>query len=349
MSRPLSQQVIVIVGASSGMGLCAAEEAARRGAKVVLAARNERDLNAAVERIRRAGGEALAVPTDVTVYEQVESLARQAVDEFGRIDTWVNNAAVSMYATFKESSLEDFRRIVETNFFGVVHGTKAALPHLEATEGTLICVGSTLSDRGVPLQGAYCGAKHAIKGWLDSLRVELMKEGSKVRITLIKPSSIDTPLFNKAKTQMGVMPQPIPPIYRPELAAEAILWAAEHPKRDLFVGGAGKGLSVAERINSRIVDFQQLYQGFDSQKSEWPKSVDAPNNLYGPVAGDGGARGDFSDRAKSRSLYHALATRPRGTLVATALVGVAAIALGRRQSVGYAALGAATATLLLKR
>src|SRR5690606_29130495 len=166
-----------------------------------------------------------------------------------------------------DQPLNDFRRVLEVNFMGQVHCAKVALPYLEETGGALLCVGSTLSDRGVPLQGAYCASKHALKGWLDSLRVELKREGSKVRITLIKPSSIDTPLFNKARTQLGVMPQPIPPVYPPELAAEAILWAAERRPRDLFVGGAGKLLSVAERIRPGLVDLQQLYQGFESQKS----------------------------------------------------------------------------------
>jgi NAD(P)-dependent dehydrogenase (short-subunit alcohol dehydrogenase family) len=213
MPKAISEQVIVVTGASSGIGLATAQEAARRGARVVLAARNAHDLEHAVAEIRREGGDALAVPTDVTDYAQVQALAHRAVQEWGRIDTWVNNAGVSLYATFKEASLEDFRRVMETNFMGQVHGAKAALPHLEATNGALVCVGSTLSDRGVPLQGAYCASKHAIKGWLDALRVELWREGSKVRVTLVQPSSINTPLFNKAKTQMGVMPMPIPPIY----------------------------------------------------------------------------------------------------------------------------------------
>ncbi|HEX6588570.1 MAG TPA: SDR family oxidoreductase, partial [Longimicrobiales bacterium] len=255
--RRLRDQVIVITGASSGIGLASAFAAARAGARVVLAARNATDLEGAVRRIEAEGGVALAVPTDVTDYEQVEALARRAVDAFGRIDTWVNNAAVSAYAPFVEMTLDDVRRIMEVNFLGQVYGVRAALPHLERTRGTIICVGSTLSDRGVPLQGIYCASKHALKGWIDSLRVELRQAGSPVRVTLIKPSSINTPLFNKAKTQMGVMPQPIPPIYEPELAASVILRAAERPMRDAFVGGAGKLLSVSERVSPKLVDLQQ--------------------------------------------------------------------------------------------
>jgi NAD(P)-dependent dehydrogenase (short-subunit alcohol dehydrogenase family) len=345
MPRPISEQVIVITGASSGIGLVTAREAARRGAKVVLAARNARDLEKAAEEIRRDGGDAIAVPTNVTSYEQVEALARRSVEEFGRIDTWVNNAGVSLYATFEEASLEDFRQVVEVIFYGQVHGAKAALPYLKESEGALVCVGSALSDRGVPLQTAYCAAKHAIKGWLDGLRVELMHEGAKVRVTLVKPSSINTPLFNKAKTQMGVMPMPIPPIYEPELAAEAILRAAEGDERDVFIGGAGKAMSVGERISPKLLDMQQLRSGFKQQKTQWPKSSDVPSNLYSHVEDDGGARGDFSPQAKARSLYQEIAAHPVASpLGAAAVLGIAALITGKAHDrgiqAGLLALGA---------
>lgn len=324
MPKRVNEQVIVITGASSGIGLVTAREAARRGAKVVLAARNERDLERAAEEIRRDGGDAIAVPTDVTNYEQVEALARRAAEQYGRIDTWVNNAGVSLYATFEEASLDDFRQVVEVIFFGQVHGAKAALPYLKQSEGALVCVGSALSDRGVPLQTAYCAAKHAIKGWLDGLRLELMKEGAGVRITLVKPSSINTPLFDKAKTQMGVMPMPIPPIYEPELAAEGILRAAEGNERDVFIGGAGKAISLAERISPKLLDLQQLGSGFKKQKTQWPKGADAPNNLFSAVEDDGGPKGDFTPQAKSRSYYQEIAAHS----TASPLVAAAALGLG---------------------
>ena len=335
MPKQISRQVIVITGASSGIGLVTAKEAARRGAKVVLAARNERDLNKAVEEIRREGGDALAVPTDVTDYAQVEALARRAAKEYGRIDTWVNNAGVSLYATFEEASLEDFKQVIDVIFYGQVHGAKAALPYLKKTEGALICVGSALSDRGVPLQTAYCAAKHAIKGWLDGLRVELWKDGAKVRVTLVKPSSINTPLFNKAKTQMGVMPMPIPPIYEPELAAEGILRAAEGNERDVFIGGAGKAISMGERISPKLLDLQQLKQGFSGQKTQWPKSADAPNNLFSHVESDGGPKGDFTQKAKSRSYYQEIAAHPVASpLGAAAVLGLSALAAGKARDRG---------------
>ena len=348
MPKRLKDQVIVITGASSGIGLVTATTAARAGAKVVLAARNERDLNATVEQIRRAGGDAIAVPADVTVFEDVEALARAAVSRYGRIDTWVNNAGISVYAPFVEVDLEDARRIMDVNFMGQVYGAKAALPHLERTGGALVCVGSALSDRGIPLQGIYCASKHALKGWLDSLRVELRKAGSRVRVTLIKPSSINTPLFNKAKTQLGVMPRPIDPIYEPELAARAILRAATGRERDAFVGGGGKFLSVAERISPRLLDVHQTMFGFDAQKSDWPKSADAPSNVYEPVVHDGGPRGDFGREAGHRSPYQAIEGRSIvASLAAGAALGLVASGMERSGRSSAATLVRAAAAALI--
>jgi NAD(P)-dependent dehydrogenase (short-subunit alcohol dehydrogenase family) len=341
MPKQIGEQVIVITGASSGIGLATARAAAERGAKVLLAARNAADLEGAAEEIRRAGGDAFAVPTDVTAMEQCEALAVRALASWGRIDCWVNNAAVSAYARFADQSLEDFRRVLEVNFMGQVHGARAALPHLERTGGALICVGSALSDRGVPLQGAYCASKHALKGWLDALRVELMAAGSSVRVTLVKPSSINTPLFNKAKTQLGVMPKPIGPIYDPALAAEAILRAAEGHFRDVYVGGAGKLLSVAERLSPELLDAQQRLVAIRGQRSEWRKERDASSNLHAPVENDGGVAGDFARKAHRRSAYQAAAAHRVFTpLAAAAVLALGAAALGRRRP------GSAAASLL---
>jgi len=350
--KRVEDQVIVITGASSGIGLVTAREAARRGARVVLAARNARDIERAAEAIRLAGGDAIAVPTDVADYAQVERLARRALQQYGRIDTWINNAGVSVYGTFEDVPLDEFRRVVDVNFFGCVHGARAALPHLERTAGALICVGSVLSDRGVPLQGAYCASKHAIKGWLDSLRVELMRRGSRVRVTLIKPSSMNTPLFAKSRTYLGVEVRPIPPVYAPELAAHAILHAAESAERDLFVGGWGAVLSIADRISPRLVDWYLERTAFAAQRTGKPKSADAPANLFAPLDRDGGAYGAFADESKARSFYQVVAEHDTAaSLSAAAALGLGALALARGPERGKlpAALLGAAAVLLAGR
>lgn len=335
MKRAISDKVMVITGASSGIGLVTAKMAAKKGAKVIMAARNEQELESQAEEIRRSGGTAIAVATDVSDFDQVESLANRTIDEFGQIDVWINNAAVAMYGTFKELPLDDFRQLMEINFMGQVHGAKAALPHLEDSKGKLICVGSVLSDRGIPLQGAYCAAKHAIKGWLDSLRVELKAENSPVQVTLIKPASINTPFFAKARTYMGVEPMPVPPIYEPELVAKAILRAVVSNKRDVYVGGGGVLMSVIERINPKLLDFQFRRTGFSGQQTDHRKGLEAPDNLYDPVAVDGGGHGQFGKKSKKRSPFQGYTLRSLATaaglmtVAATFLVGAGAAAVAR--------------------
>src|SRR6185436_15926234 len=226
---PVGEQVIVITGASSGIGLVTAKRAASRGACVVLAARNENDLQTASDEIRRDGGRAVYVVADVTNPSDLTRIGETAIAEFGRIDTWVNNAAVSMYGKSFELPVEDMRRQMDVNFWGQVYGSREAVSRMRARGGALVNVASGLADRAIPLQGIYCAAKHAVKAFTDTMRMELESDGIPISVSLVKPASIDTPFYEKAKTFIGVEPRPIPPVYAPEIAAGVILRCAEKP------------------------------------------------------------------------------------------------------------------------
>src|SRR5688572_17270815 len=283
---PIHEQVIVVTGASSGIGLVTAKQAAGLGARVVLAARNGHDLDQAVDEIRRAGGRAVHTVADVADPDHVDRIAESALHAFGGIDTWVNNAAVSMYGRTMELSIADMRRQMDVNYWGQVYGSRAAVRHMRQRGGALINVGSALCDRAIPLQGNYCAAKHALKAFTDALRMELEEEGAPVSITLVKPASIDTPFFEKARTYFDVEPQPVPPVYAPEVVADVILHAAEHPLRELIAGGSGAKLSAA-RFLPRLADLYMERWTFDSQQTDIPANGRA-DNLYEPVADDGG-------------------------------------------------------------
>ena len=322
--KPLPEQVMVITGASSGIGLVTARQAAERGACVVLAARNRNDLQRATETIRRAGGRATFAVADVADAAQVEQIAETAIREFGRIDTWVNNAAVSMYGRITDLAIDDMRRQMDVNYWGQVYGSRTAVRHLRATGGALINVGSALSDRAIPLQGGYCAAKHALKGFTDALRMELEEQGVPISVTLVKPASIDTPFFEKARTYLGVEPQPVPPVYAPEVVSEVILHAAQYPLRELIAGGSGAKLSAA-RFAPRLADLYMERWTFDAQQTDKP--VDGrPDNLYEPVADDGGERGrNWTGRTRETSVYTDAFLHPYAAL---ALVAGLTLCLG---------------------
>jgi NAD(P)-dependent dehydrogenase (short-subunit alcohol dehydrogenase family) len=322
--KPLEQQVLVITGASSGIGLVTARQASQRGARVVLAARNEKDLRRATEEIRRGGGRAAFTVADVADAAQVDAIADTALREFGRIDTWVNNAAVSMYGRITALSIEDMRRQMDVNYWGQVYGSRTAVHHLRDHGGALINVGSVLSDRAIPLQGGYCAAKHAVKAFTDALRMELEEEGAPISVTLVKPAGIDTPFFEKARTYLGVEPQPVPPVYAPEVVSEVILHAAEHPLRELIAGGSGATLSAA-RFVPRLADLYMERWTFASQTTNTP--VDGrPDNLYAPVSSDGGERGrNWNGHTRESSLYTRAALRSGAT---TAIIAGVALGLG---------------------
>ena len=340
MPRPLSDQVVVITGASSGAGLATAQAFAAQGARVVMAARNAADLDRAAAALRGQGAEALSMPTDVTDRHAVEALAAGAVDAFGRIDTWVNNAGVSAYAAVREQPWEDIEQVMRINFLGQVHGAQVALPHLEASGGALVCTASVLGDLAVPYQAAYCASKHAVVGFMSALRIELDKAESAVRLTVLKPSSMNTPLFAKAKTQLGAKPQPLGPTYQPEVFAEAVLRAAAGHEREIYVGGAGKAAALAQRVTPKLVAAQLGSSLAQSPAGDTPKAVDAPNNLYGPVASDGGVRGAFSARAHASSPYQAVAAHAVvASSVAASAAGAAALAAAPRDRTLAALLG----------
>jgi NAD(P)-dependent dehydrogenase (short-subunit alcohol dehydrogenase family) len=321
--RPLHDQVVVVAGASSGICREAALRFGEAGSRVALAARDEAGLRDVAEAIRRRGGEALVVPTDVTRVEDLDELAERTAREFGGIDTWINGAAVTSYATVEQLTLDEFRRVFEVDFFGQVYGCRAALPYLEERgAGVLICIGSVLSDRAVPLQSAYSAAKHALKAFTESLRVELEHAGSGVQVTLVKPSSINTPLFDHALTKTGMKPKPVPPVYEASIVAGALLYCATHREREVTIGGAGKMLTSMENAAGGLMDRVLKQSGFSMQETDEPKSEDAPNNLYGPLHELNRIEGSFPGR--SFSLYTWLRTHPR---VAFALAGAFALAL----------------------
>jgi NAD(P)-dependent dehydrogenase (short-subunit alcohol dehydrogenase family) len=321
---PLRDQVMVVTGASSGIGLVTAKQAGAAGARVVLAARNAHDLERAVADIRRHGGRAIHVLADVADPQRVDAIAEAAIREFGRIDTWVNNAAVSMYGRVMQLPIEDMRRQMDVNYWGQVYGSRTAVRHLRERGGALINVASALADRAIPLQANYSAAKHALKAFTDGLRVELEQEGVPISLTLVKPASIDTPFFQKAKTFLGVEPQPVPPVYAPEVVSEVILHASQHPVRELIAGGSGAKLS-ATRFAPRIADLYMERWTFDSQRTTTPVDGRA-DNLYEPVADDGGERGrNWSGHTRRSSLYTKAFLHPRAA-AAVVLVGVAAAA-----------------------
>jgi short-subunit dehydrogenase len=327
--KPVSDQVVVITGASSGIGLVTAREAASRGARLVFTARSGEALDRLAEEINSGGGQAVAVTADVGDEGAVRHVAERAVERFGGFDTWVNNAGVSIYGRLLEVPIEDHRRLFETNFWGVVYGSIVAAEHLRAHGGAIVNVGSTLSDRAIPLQGMYSASKHAVKGFTDALRMELEEAGAPVSVSLIKPAAIDTPYIKHARNYLSKEPVNPPPVYAPEVVAGAILHAAEHPVRDLFAGAGGKVFSAAGYYAPRVTDKLMETALFDIQKTDRPATGNGGDGLF-DAAGELEERGGYPGMVAESSLYTKASMHPVVTGAVAVGLGVALAGLLRR-------------------
>jgi NAD(P)-dependent dehydrogenase (short-subunit alcohol dehydrogenase family) len=301
--KALDEQVVVVTGASSGLGRAIATGAGARGAKVVVTARGEDGLDAAVGEIERAGSEALAVPGDIAEREFNADLIRRTLDRFGRIDTYVANAIVTVYAEVEELEPDELRRVIDVNFFGVVYGYWAALPALTESRGTFLHVSSALAYRGIPLQAAYCSSKAAVRTFLESARVEQQKHQTGVDISLVLPGAINTPQFDRDRQKIGKQPQPIPPIYQPEPYADAVLHCAENPIRERPVSWGAQKLLWGQKLSPRAGDWMLRRIGWKNQHTDEDKRVDSPDNLFEPMPGDAGAHGRFDDQARSSTAW----------------------------------------------
>jgi len=323
--KPIETQVIVITGATSGIGLCTARMAAKRGARLIIAARNEEALSKLTDEINSAGGECTYVPADVGVQDDVKKIENIVLGRYGTFDTWINNAATSIYGKLEDVPVEDFRRLFETNFWGVVYGSLVAARTLKIHGGALINVGSTLSDRAIPLQGMYCASKHAVKGFTDALRIELESEAAPVSVTQIKPAAIDTPYKEHARNYLDIEPENPPPVYSPDAVAETILYCAENPVRDVFVGGAAKLHSLAEtfapRLFDKVMEKTLLGQTRSGEEPE-PRVLET---LYEARDSRLHERGTYRWPVFENSLYTKASLHPAAT---TAIAAGAALAIG---------------------
>lgn len=320
--RGYEDRVIVITGASGGIGRAVAREFARPGARIALLARGAKGLAGAAQDVEEAGGEALVIPTDVADADAVERAAALIEQTWGRIDVWVNNAMVTVFGPVAKLSAQDLKRATEVTYLGSAYGTMAALKRMRrqgngAGAGVIVQVGSALAYRAIPLQSAYCAAKHALRGFTDAVRSELMHERSNIHITSVHLSAFNTPQFDWSKNLMDRRPEPVPPIFQPELAARAIVWSTQHRRREVYVGWPSVKAVLANKLMPGVLDRILASQGYSGQLTEEPKRASACENLYAPCDYDPGAHGRFDDQAKPHSLHWAM-TSNRTTLLAAA-------------------------------
>ena len=323
--KPISEQVVVVFGASSGIGRISALEFAKKGAKVCVAARGEEGLQTLVAEIEQAGGEAFYVVADAADFEQVKSVARATVERYGRLDTWVHSAATFLFATFEHTAPEEFEQMIKVNLLGQIYGAKAALQYLRKTGGALIHISSVEAWRGVPYQSAYVASKHGIYGFLQSLRVELKHDEIPVSVTQILPAAINTPIYDKGRNKMPFKPRAVPPFYHPKIVSDAILFAAENPTTDLIAGGAGAGVVLAERFSPALAEWFSGKIGFVGQTTDEAAPEDSFGNLFEPVSGFDTVEGRFSDEQFNSDPYTYLKTNPK---VSNGLLAIAGAIVG---------------------
>jgi NAD(P)-dependent dehydrogenase (short-subunit alcohol dehydrogenase family) len=332
MGKADGPRVVVVTGASAGVGRAAVRAFAREGARLGLLARDHVGLEAARREAGAAGGRAVAIPTDVADPNAVEEAADVVERELGPIDVWVNDAMTSVFAPFMDMTDDEFRRVTEVTYLGFVHGTRTALRRMRPRDrGVIVQVGSALAYRGIPLQSAYCGAKHAVQGFTESVRCELLHDGSGVEVVSVHLPALNTPQFDWVLSRLPKRPQPVPPIYQPEVAARAIVWASHHPRREVWVGGTTVGTILANRVAPGLLDRYLGRTGYRSQQADQPADPDRPTNLWRPVEDDRGAHGGFDQRSHPRSLQ-LWATTHRGWLALAGAAGAGIAALARRRA-----------------
>jgi NADP-dependent 3-hydroxy acid dehydrogenase YdfG len=317
-------EVVVVTGASGGVGRAVAHAFAKRGAAVGLLARGARGLEDARREVEALGGRALVLPTDVADHQQVEAAANAVEEQLGPIDVWVNDAMATVFAPFAQLEADEYKRATEVTYLGTVYGTMSAVRRMTARDrGTIVQVGSALAYRAIPLQSAYCGAKFAIRGFTDSVRTELMHDGSNVWITMVQLPALNTPQFNWCRTKLPDHPQPVPPIFQPEVAAEAVYWAAHHRRRELDVGGSAVKAIVGNKLAPRLADWYLARNGYSSQQIQGMSVNGRRDNLFEPVESEAATHGMFDGSARDRS-YQLWASTHR-TLLASALAGLGAM------------------------
>lgn len=327
MPRKTKSEVVVVTGASAGLGRAIAREFGRHGASVGLISRNQERLEVAKKEIEESGGRAIVLPLDVADAAAVESAAQRVEEELGPIDVWVNNAMVSVFSPIEEMQAEEFKRVTEVTYLGVVYGTLAALKRMRLrNRGTIVQVGSALAYRSIPLQSAYCASKHAIAGFTDSLRCELIHQRSRIHVCMVQMPALNTTQFGWVKSRLPHKAQPVPPIFQPEVGGRAVYWAAHHHRREVFVGGSTVAAIVGQKFIPGLLDEYLGRTGYKAQQHDGKQDPNSPNNLWESVPGNFGAHGTFDDRAHPYSTELWLDTH-RNWVWALPIAGVAATAV----------------------